>query len=793
MAKVDLHIHSKHSDRPTEWFLQKLGSGESYTEPETVYQLAKKRGMAYVTITDHNVIKGSLELAEKYNDAFSGVEATAYFPEDSCKIHILIYGLNGNQFEEVQHLRHDIYQLRDYIVEQRLAHSIAHATHSLNNKLTKEHLEKLVILFDVFEVINGGRSKSSNGVWYSYLETLDETKFKELQTKHGIKPQRSNSWEKGFTGGSNDHAGIFIGQTYTMAGAKTTKDFLAYIRDRKGIAKGRSNDFQSLAFTVYKVAHDYSRGKSQPFIHSLPLSNLGDLIFGERKVSLIDRLSVLFMKADANIAYKQRIAELINEIRREKITSPQRNLNLFYDKIAELADEVVHNLIETVQKNLKKGDAYTLVGNLSSALPGLFLLIPFFTSFKYLNNNRQLLTELNAENPEKPHRKILWFTDTLNDLNGVSVTLKRLGWEFYAHGIDVRIATALLKEELSEDLPPNTMNLPIVATFRLPYYERYIIKIPSLLQALKELQEFEPDEIFVSTPGPMGLLGVIAARLTNIPVTGIYHTDFTKELEEIDGDEAALEMVEAGTRWFYSLMDEIKVPTKTYMDILEKRGLDRSKMSVFPRQIDHETFSYHPPEEWNGARIDLPEGLNLLDVGRVSKDKSLEFLVDVFREVRKRKDAVNLIVAGDGPYLEEMKSKLSEDKRVVFTGPLPYESLPLIYSQAHALVFPSVTDTFGMVVLEAQCCELPAIVSDQGGPKEIIKDGETGFVLPALVKNRWVKAILELDDLIQNKSEQYQELRRKARQSAIQWTGWEAVLKGLTREELQPKPKLMVD
>jgi len=116
VALVDLHVHSIHSEHPSEWFLQRLGAKESYTDPDLVYQKAMKAGMSFVTITDHNSITGALMLKKKYpKDTFVGVETTAYFPEDRCKIHILIYDIDENQFDEIQKIRENIYLLRDYI------------------------------------------------------------------------------------------------------------------------------------------------------------------------------------------------------------------------------------------------------------------------------------------------------------------------------------------------------------------------------------------------------------------------------------------------------------------------------------------------------------------------------------------------------------------------------------------------------------------------------------------------------------------------------------------------------
>ncbi len=796
MAKADLHVHSRYSDRPSEWFLQKLGASQSYTEPETIYQMAKERGMDFVTITDHNCMDGAIQLAERYDDAFTGVESTTYFPEDGCKIHLLIWGLTGEQFEEIQRIRENIYTLRDYLVDQKLAHSVAHPTYSINHKLSISHLEKLVLLFDVFEAISGGQARSSNTTLYYFLKYLNDEAMQKLQQRHGIDYQRSNSWVKGFTGGSDDHAGIYVGRTYTLAGATNPKEFLTHVNSRKAFAKGRSNDFQSLAFTVYKIAHDYSKQRSQPLLNTFSLNAINSIIFGERKANLLDSLTVMGLKADPSQPYKRKIAELVEDIRKSKIQSIEENLDKLYDTVTEIADNMVGGFLANVQEQVDQGDVFALMNKLSSALPGMFLAVPFFSSLHHLNNNRKLLADLRAQLPEKPNRRILWFTDTLNDLNGVSVTLKHLGWQFFASGIDIKIVTSLSKDEVTGALPPNMINLPSVTEFQLPYYESQRMKIPSILKALKQLNDYEPDEIFISTPGPVGILGAIAAKLFNIPMIGVYHTDFTLELSHIaenEDDSDIVETVESAVNWFYSFMDEIKVPTQEYIDIMAKRGLDPAKMRVFPRQIDHDRFCYIPQEALGEHKLDLPPGINLVFAGRVSRDKNLPFLIDVLREVWQTREDVNLIVLGVGPYLDEMKRELGNDPRVVFTGKLPWDHMPFYYSQGHAFVFPSVTDTFGMVVLESQCSELPALVSDRGGPKELVDHGETGFILPALEKEPWVNAILNLISMVENQPEQYEEMRHLSRVRGMANSGWEAVLKQLSSEELKPRLEPFVD
>ena len=94
MKKIDLHVHSKYSSDSQNAVIKALGSRESYVEPEEIYELAMKRGMDYVTITDHDTIDGCLYLKDLHPDrVIMGVESTVYFPEDGCPVHLLLYAL----------------------------------------------------------------------------------------------------------------------------------------------------------------------------------------------------------------------------------------------------------------------------------------------------------------------------------------------------------------------------------------------------------------------------------------------------------------------------------------------------------------------------------------------------------------------------------------------------------------------------------------------------------------------------------------------------------------------------
>lgn len=110
-TKVDLHVHSKYSDRPSEWILRRIGAPESFVEPLDIYHTARERGMQFVTISDHNCIDGALEIAH-LPGTFLSTEVTTYFPEDGCKIHCLVSGIREAQFHDIQQLRENIYDFQ---------------------------------------------------------------------------------------------------------------------------------------------------------------------------------------------------------------------------------------------------------------------------------------------------------------------------------------------------------------------------------------------------------------------------------------------------------------------------------------------------------------------------------------------------------------------------------------------------------------------------------------------------------------------------------------------------------
>jgi glycosyltransferase involved in cell wall biosynthesis len=778
MAKVDMHCHSKFSKRPSEWFLQRLGAAESYTEPDFIYQTMKSRGMDFVTVTDHNNMEASFELTQKYpQDAFTGTESTVYFPEDGCKIHVLVYGQTPEQFKIIQKVRKDIYEFRDYIKEQNLAYSVAHATFSVNGRIQLHHLEKLMLLFDVFEGINGGRGKLHNTTWVRTLENLSPLAIENLYSKYRIEPISDNPWIKGFTGGSDDHAGLFLGKTYTLTRADSVDEYLERIKKKECRHAGRYSDFHSLAFTVYKIAHDFSQTKKSVHFAGGLFSKITGYIFEQEKPGFIERVKMkgFRVKSSSKGAGKinHMLMDLVNEMRNESFDNIENKLNLVYHKASDIADEYFRMMVSYLAKDIDKISMDDLYRSISTALPGMFLSIPFFSSFNQIYKDRELINELDDKfnYKEKPRKKrILWFTDTINDLNGVSVTLRTIGKLCDEKGYDLKLVSSLTPDELDHRLPPNLMNLEPITHFNLPYYEKLKVKIPSVIRALEDIYEFEPDEVYISTPGPVGLVGLLASRLLSVKSIGIYHTDFTGEVHEIAKNDSLTNLVEAYTRWFFDSVTELKTTSRQYIDYLEGRGISRSKMSVFKRGIDADLFR---PVEKNKDSV-----MTLCYAGRVSKDKNLKFLFNLFDDLEQKYN-LRLIIAGHGPYSEEVEKHAKGRENIIVKGEVDHVRMPEVYADADLFVFPSNTDTFGMVVLESQACGLPGVVSDMGGPKEIVAEGETGLVAKASDYSDWTDKLEHMIELYYEDREAFDAYGVNARKRVLEVYNWDAVLEEL--------------
>ena len=784
MAKVDLHVHSCFSEHPSEWFLQRIGTRESYVDPEEIYKKAKSEGMDFVTVTDHNVIEGAVRLKMRHpDDVFIGVEVTTYFPEDGTKIHVLVWGLSEGQFRVIDKIRTSIYELRTYLHEEHLAHSVAHATFSINGTLDIGHVERLFLLFDNFETLNGSRDRIDTEILTQVLRSLGPEKISDLSDRYVINSLSDDPWRKGMTGGSDDHSGLFIGRTYTYADAAFVEGFIDCIKKRNVRAAGRQNDYQALAFAVYKVAYDFSKTRA-PMTGTI-FNTINTLIFEEKPLDLKKRIIFNRMKSKKQEDPVRAILfKLIETLQENRSYSSEVKMTMVCDAAAEASDGLLRGLLEKIGADARDGDLFSLVKSVSGVLPGVFLSLPFFTSLNVMHRSRWLLDSLSeayVSADKRRKKRIMWFTDTFLEMSGVCATLQELATLAQKHEYDLMMATCIPSDHKeSPDAMYDVLDLPCIHEYTPEFFRTFTLRVPSVLSSIEIISKAAPDEIYISTPGPIGLLGVLASKLLHVPCTAVYHTDFTRQARQILGDETVCRLTEEYINWFHSQTDSVAVSTKGYMDLLERRWLNRLKMKPFRRGIDPDLFAPTTDgQAYLASRFGIKDGVTLLHCGRVSKEKNVDFLAEVYEALIAENPDVNLIMAGNGPYLEEYQSKMAGFPRVYFAGRQHRRELPRLYGSCDMLVFPSVTETFGLVVLEAQACGLPAIVSNFGGPQEILINEKTGFIAEANNREDWKIKIQKIMMMIASYPELYQEMRFNSRNNAVENYNWDLVLKDI--------------
>ncbi|RBP48455.1 glycosyltransferase [Arenicella xantha] len=786
MAKADLHVHSKYSDYPSTWAHKAYRSPESFTEPELVYQQAKSRGMDFVTLTDHDDIRGSLELVHLHpDDCFISCEITTFFPEDQCKIHILVYGITATQYTQCRRASNNLYDLRDYIIAEDIAYSVAHATYDQDGRLSFEHIEKLVVLFDIFEIINGGSSAQNNLLLHSYLQTLDEEKLTALASKHDLTPMSDDPWIKGFTGGSDDHCGILIGTAFTQAEARDVGEFLSQLRNKHSLGNGLHGSFESYATGVIKHIHDYRIDRDSGY-HKTKMNDFLELFFDNSEGNLIKRFkksqSLRYLKKKNTKTHKA-LHALLQQISQDQGKDIAAKIPQTYVHIADMHDEMFGSVVTAISKHLPNGDVFKAFNKLATLFPMTLLATPFIGAMRHQVLKADIKRGLIQCTRHQYTEKALWFTDTIDDLNGVSITLHQIAAHSVKQGYQMKLVTCVNEAKLNSPLPKNCLNFHPVKQVSLPGYETQKIGFPSLLNVMRRLVYEQADQIIISTPGPLGLAAMICGKLMDIPVKTVYHTDFAEQILKMTEENMLANLADTCVNLFYKQSDRVFVPSQFYIDKLIRAGFEPSRLSIFPRGIDLDLYRPALQTRDLARRHQLHGSFTLLFAGRISEDKNLSLLARVFQDLNRRKPGMyNLVIAGDGPDLSALKQTLTEQSNVLFTGRLNAQELVEWYRASDLLVFPSHTDTFGMVVLEAQACGLPCLVTATGGPKEIIDPNTTGHVVHSDECEDWISLIHQYRRLKNSNPEDWLALKTNCARHVHTQNNWQPVFEAVLGE-----------
>lgn len=318
--------------------------------------------------------------------------------------------------------------------------------------------------------------------------------------------------------------------------------------------------------------------------------------------------------------------------------------------------------------------------------------------------------------------RIALFTGNYNHIeDGVSRTLGRLVGYLEAKGHEVLVVGPTIDEPL--DQPGRFVAVPSVAAPGRPEY-RVSTRFPPAVQ--HEVLTFAPHVVHIATPDVLGHRALSWARSLNIPVVTTYHTHFASYLDyyRLGWAEGVLWAV---LRRFYNRCDEVYAPTPTMRDALLAEGVT-SPIRLWPRGIELDRFApSFRSHDWRQSRGIGSDEVVVSFVSRLVKEKGLDVFATTVRALQAEGAPVRALVVGDGPERAALEAELPDG---VFAGHLSGDELSTAYASSDVFLFPSETETFGNVTLEAMASGLAVVAADAAGTASLVDDGRTGLLVP---------------------------------------------------------------
>jgi len=290
--------------------------------------------------------------------------------------------------------------------------------------------------------------------------------------------------------------------------------------------------------------------------------------------------------------------------------------------------------------------------------------------------------------------------------------------------------------------------------WKFPLYKDYKLALPTDNFFKKKIEKFKPDIIHLNSPETLGHAALKYAEKHNIPVVATYHTHFTSYFKYYN--LSVLEpIVWPYLRKFYNRCDKVYVPSLPMIQELKNHGFKR--MKYIPHGVDTKMFNpKYRSIEWR-KKYGVNKKIVILFVSRLVWYKDLKLFVDVYNKLHNNRN-VAFVLVGKGPDQKELEELMPKAK---FLGHQTGKSLSTSYASSDIFLFPSTTETFGNVVVEAMASKLPCVCANAGGPKGIIHDGVTGYLSKPNNINSFMKNV---NILLKNKK-----LREKIGDKALEY------------------------
>jgi glycosyltransferase involved in cell wall biosynthesis len=777
-TRCDLHLHSSASLTTGEWFSKYFNCPESYADPVRQYELCKLRGMTLVTLTDHDSIEGGLRLVDR-PDFFLSEEVTTRFPENGCVMHVLVWGITPAQHLAMQRLRENVYELSSYLRAEGLAHALAHPLLSSNWRLDAPTLEKCLALFPVFESANGTFDRRRDPDVAHLLAGATPRLRRALSLKHGIPLAPGAPDVLGRTAGSDDHAGRRCGAIFTeVEGALDARAFLAKVARGEARPVGASADLDAIAMTVHGTTYEYFRrsGESRrnPFTDVVERLAGRDLPDGEGvpAVSAALSASLRWAVSEARLPTGPEL-----DLAEPPLVPSDEADARYVGAIARTADTLLGKAVADLGPAILSFNVYGLLGALAEVGSALVAVTPYLFAADHLARQSDEIARVwrdwTAFPPPARDEHLAVFSDALGGVDGVATWCGRFRQEASRAGRRIWFPSCD---------PGAAEALPAIARFDAPIYDGFELVIPSLVATLDRLWRKGITHVELATPGPMGLVGLAAARLLRLPVTATYHTDLPELVESLTGEREAAGLARAYVRWFYRAVDRVLAMSAASRSKLVELGVPAERIGIMPVSVDPADFTpaRFAPEVFARLGVESEGRPVVLSVGRVSPEKNLPLIIAAVERLQGGPSRPLLVVVGDGPARGGLEELCRDKAFVRFVGFQQGEVLRSLYASARAFVFASAADTLGLVNLEAMASGLPLLVPRGAAIGGSLTDGEDALVYDPAPEPLAAALRSVLED-----SERAAALSRNARRHALSSWGdgdfvrtWQALFHG---------------
>lgn len=686
-SRADLHCHSTASQLSRLGVQRSLGLPECATPPDEVYALAKRRGMDFVTITDHDTIDGCLELADR-PDCFVSEELTARFAGEPQAVHVLCYGITLGDHEWLQAHAGDVEACAAFLHENGITCALAHPFFNVAAPLTARHRRRLTELFPIWEVRNGSRAPELNMPAALYVDTHGGT---------GI-------------GGSDDHAGVDIGRTFTEVPAATTpEEFLAQVRHGDAVAGGEQG-------SAAKWTHAAMALATRALVLDGPATEVGAvdpgavLKMAERVISegsaREGKVAADIGPDDARCLLESWLQGVGIDLRGRELLSYLQSDGFshadLYRRARRIHDRRLRDAVGDCAEAIARQD-------LPAALTGLFqALIP---AIPYAPSTAFLGAEKAKIGGGRERLRVAVIADGIASTHGVTRTIEQIR-ERGVPGFEVEV--------IGTD-PGVDRRLPAATELEVPFYEGLRLGVPGLPDMVETLAEGNYDLVHVTAPGPAGVAATMLSRITGAPLIASHHTELAAYAGLRSGDGNLEAMAQLAFGAFYRAPRRVLSPSPGADRSLIELGVADARIDRWERGVD--TARFDPDKATRDA---FPGEIKVLYAGRLTREKGVDLLAESFLAARRSDPRLHLLLAGGGPEEGELRQRLGE--HATFLGWLEGEELPRAYASADIFLFCSRTDTFGQAILEAGASGLPTVAVAEGGPAALIENRHTGLL-----------------------------------------------------------------